>query len=248
MKIDVIGDIHGCFAELQTLLSKLGYENQNGIPVHPEARKLSFVGDLTDRGPGSVNVIRCISAIIRAGAGYYSPGNHCDKLYRYLKGNDVHIVHGLETTVKELQQLDEKERREVRRQFMELYEQSPIYQVLDDGKLIVAHAGIKEKDIGRYTKRIKEFVLYGEVTGRTLENGLPERGDWARHYSGKPWIVYGHTPVLEPRMLNNTINIDTGAVFGGQLTAFRYPEKQTISVQSSLPFDSGRFREFPGLL
>lgn len=112
----------------------------------------------------------------------------------------------------------------------------------DGGKLVVAHAGIKEKDIGRYTKRIKEFVLYGDVTGRILENGLSERGDWALNYIGDPWIVYGHTPVRQPRVLNRTINIDTGAVFGGSLTAIRYPEMDTISVSSSLPFDESRFR------
>ncbi|MBS2968405.1 bis(5'-nucleosyl)-tetraphosphatase PrpE [Metabacillus sp. KIGAM252] len=246
MKIDVIGDVHGCYKELDELLHKLGYKDYDGVPIHPEGRKISFVGDLTDRGPDSLKVIEKTARIIDAGKGYYSPGNHCDKLYRYLKGNKVQIKHGLETTVEELEQLNERDRKTLRDTFMKLYEEAPIYQELDGGKLIVAHAGIQEKDIGRYTKRIKEFVFYGDVTGEIMENGLPERRDWALHYKGTRLIVYGHTPVKSPRSINKTINIDTGAVFGGKLTAFRYPEEETISVPSSMPFDAARFREYPG--
>ncbi|AZB42386.1 bis(5'-nucleosyl)-tetraphosphatase PrpE [Bacillus sp. FJAT-42376] len=245
MKVDIIGDVHGCFQELNDLLEKLGYQEQNGVPVHPEGRKLSFAGDLTDRGPASLQVIEKTAAIVKSEHGFYSPGNHCDKLYRYFKGNKVQIKHGLETTVAELERLSERERNKIRDTFMNLFEQAPIYQVLDNGKLIVAHAGIQEKDIGRYTNRIREFVLYGDVTGRLMENGLPERGDWALQYKGDPLIVYGHTPVKKPRQMNRTINIDTGAVFGGHLTALRYPEEEIVSVPSSMPFDESRFREFP---
>ncbi|CAN0329423.1 unnamed protein product, partial [Chrysoparadoxa australica] len=78
-----------------------------------------------------------------------------------------------------------------------------------------------------------------------LDDGYHVRRDWAKQYRGKAWIVYGHTPVKEPRVINNTINIDTGAVFGNKLTALRYPEIKTVSVEyTSMPYISEKFRTF----
>ncbi len=104
------------------------------------------------------------------------------------------------------------------------------HYVLDDGKLVVAHAGMKEEMQGRGSAKVRDFALYGETTGETDEFGLPVRYNWAAEYRGKAMVVYGHTPVPEPEWLNRTINIDTGCVFGGKLTALRYPEKELISV------------------
>ncbi|MCD7034991.1 bis(5'-nucleosyl)-tetraphosphatase PrpE [Metabacillus sp. GX 13764] len=241
MKIDIIGDIHGCYKEFEKLTEKLGYSWKTGIPVHPEGRLLSFLGDLTDRGPDSLKVIETAAKLVNEKKAFYSPGNHCNKLYRYFKGNKVQITHGLETTVKEYEESTPKLRKQIKQQFMNLYEKSPLYQIHDSGKLIVAHAGIRQQDIGKEGKKITEFVLYGDITGKTLENGRPERRDWAKHYKGEPWIIYGHTPVKEPRIVNRTANIDTGAVFGGELTAFRYPEMETVGVGSSMPYDGSRF-------
>jgi protein phosphatase len=245
MKIDVVGDIHGCFDEFTALIEKLGYKWKNGIPMHPENRKLAFVGDLTDRGPKSLKVVELVwEIVVNKQNGYYVPGNHCNKLYRYFLGRNVQITHGLETTVAEYKALSLKKQHEIRSKFVELYEKAPLYQTLDDGRLIIAHAGIRADYIGRYDKRVKTFVLYGDISGKTNPDGTPVRRDWAKHYKGKAWIVYGHTPVLEPRTLNNTVNIDTGAVFGNKLTAFRYPEKETVSVPSTLPFVKEKFRDF----
>ncbi|MGD0547194.1 MAG: polynucleotide kinase-phosphatase, partial [Terracidiphilus sp.] len=74
------------------------------------------------------------------------------------------------------------------------------------------------------------FALFGETTGETDDYGLPVRYDWASEYRGKAMVVYGHTPVAEPEWLNRTIDIDTGCVYGGKLTALRYPEKELVSV------------------
>lgn len=242
MKIDIIGDIHGCFTELKELTNKLGYSWESGLPVHPHNRVLGFVGDLTDRGPDSVRVIETVYGLWEKKLAYYSPGNHCNKLYRMLIGNKVKINNGLETTVDELNALDNRHYKRVKKQFITLYEQSPLYQILDDSNLIIAHAGIREKDIGKYTSKVKTFVLYGDITGAADIDGFPIRRDWAKHYHGEPWIVYGHTPTRDVRIVNRTANIDTGAVFGGSLTAFRYPEKQTVSVPSSMPFIAEKFR------
>ena len=86
---------------------------------------------------------------------------------------------------------------------------------------------------GRGSGAVREFCLYGETTGETDEFGLPVRYNWAAEYRGKATIVYGHTPVPEPEWLNNTVNIDTGAVFGGNLTALRYPEREFVSIAAA---------------
>ncbi|PLT33890.1 bis(5'-nucleosyl)-tetraphosphatase PrpE [Bacillus sp. V5-8f] len=243
MEIDIIGDIHGCFEEFMALSEKLGYSWDSGIPVHPSGRILGFVGDLTDRGPFSVKVIETVyDLVVKQKLGLYSPGNHCNKLYRYLKGNKVQVTHGLETTVAELEGLSAREEKKARKQFIELYEKAPLYQVLDSGNLIIAHAGIREDYIGKHNNKVKTFVLYGDITGAKHPDGTPVRLDWAARYTGNPWIIYGHTPVKEARKVNHTYNIDTGCVFGGKLTALRYPEMELVDVPSTLPYVPEKFR------
>lgn len=244
MKLDIIGDIHGCYDEFEHLTKKLGYDWNSGIPVHPQRRKLAFVGDLTDRGPESIRAAEIVwKLVIQHDLAYYVPGNHCNKLYRYLLGNKVQTTHGLETTVAEFSLLNEKEKNSFREKFLVLYDSSPLYHVLDEGKLVIAHAGIREDYIGKNNAKVKTFVLYGDITGQNNPDGTPVRRDWAKTYQGKATVVYGHTPVKEPRIVNNTYNIDTGAVFGGLLTALRYPEMELVSVPSSMPFVAEKFRE-----
>ncbi|WP_018664516.1 bis(5'-nucleosyl)-tetraphosphatase PrpE [Heyndrickxia acidiproducens] len=244
MQIDMIGDIHGCMDELKELTEKLGYDWEKGMPVHPGKRMLGFVGDLTDRGPKSLQVADTVWRLWKKGLATYVPGNHCNKLYRYFLGRNVQQTHGLETTVAELKACPPKEQQRHRRQFIELYEKSPLYQVLDSGKLVIVHAGIKRKNIGRMNKAIQTFALYGDITGEKNPDGTPVRRDWAKADMGDGWIVYGHTPVKEPRFAGHTVNIDTGCVFGGKLTALRYPDIETVSVPSSMPFVEEKFRTF----
>ena len=104
------------------------------------------------------------------------------------------------------------------------------HYVFDNGDLVVAHAGLKEAMQGRASGAVRSFCLYGETTGETDEWGLPERLDWARDYKGRAAVVYGHTPVPRATWLNNTLNLDTGCVFGGALTAMRWPEREIVSV------------------
>jgi len=244
MKLDIIGDIHGCFEEFKLLTNNLGYEWSNDCPFHSE-RKLAFVGDITDRGPQSLKMVELVYSIVMdQKSGYYVPGNHCNKLYRFFLGRNVQVTHGLETTVAEYEDLAKKEKNEICDKFIRLYESSPLYHVLDNKKLVIAHAGIKEDLIGNQGEKVKTFVLYGDITGKTNPDGTPVRRDWAKSYHGNATIVYGHTPVREPRIVNNTYNIDTGAVFGGKLTALRYPEMELISVPSSMPFVQEKFRPF----
>ena len=227
---DIIGDVHGCFDELIELLDRLGYsvtEDGNGYCVTPpEGRKAVFVGDLVDRGPKVVSVLRLAIAMTASGVALCVPGNHDMKLVRKLRGRDVQITHGLAETLQEL----EGESPEFQSEVAQFLDGLVSHYVLDDGKLVVAHAGMKEEMQGRGSGKVRDFALYGETTGETDEFGMAVRVDWAAQYRGRSTVVYGHTPVPEPEWLNRTVNIDTGCVFGGQLTALRYPEKELVSV------------------
>ncbi|MGV2621834.1 bis(5'-nucleosyl)-tetraphosphatase PrpE [Halobacillus sp. ACCC02827] len=241
MAYDIIGDVHGCLDELKQLFAELGYGWHSGIPVHPEGRIPVFVGDITDRGPDSIGCIRLVTELVEQEKALYVPGNHCNKLYRFFLGNGVQEKHGLETTTAEYRSLPKEEQKEIKHRFKQLYEQAPLHLILKDAHAVVAHAGIREEDIGRKSKRIETFVLYGDITGEKLPDGRPVRRDWAQEYHGDRWIVYGHTPVREPRFVNQTVNIDTGCVFGGDLTAFQLPEETIVRIPSSMPFMEEKF-------
>lgn len=228
---DIIGDVHGCISELIMLLEKLGYKinkENDSYKITSNGRKLLFVGDLVDRGPDSVEVLRLVMEMVKTNIALCVPGNHDAKLMRKLKGRDVKLNHGLAETIAQL----EKESPEFREKVKTFIDNLISHYVFDKGNLVISHAGIKENMQGRGSKTIRAFCLYGETTGETDEFGLPVRHNWAINYNGKSTVVYGHTPVVQPEWLNNTLNIDTGCVFGGKLTALRYPEKELISIKS----------------
>ncbi|MFD8980722.1 polynucleotide kinase-phosphatase [Streptomyces sp. NPDC059564] len=219
---DIVGDIHGCASELETLLAKLGYEDG----VHPAGRTAVFVGDLVDRGPDSPGVLRRVMGMVKSGNALCVPGNHENKLGRYLKGSKVQQTHGLAETVEQLGRESDEFVREVREFIAGLVS----HYVLDGGRLVVCHAGLPEKYHGRTSGRVRSHALYGETTGETDEFGLPVRYPWAEDYRGKAVVVYGHTPVPDTTWINNTICLDTGAVFGGRMTALRWPERELVDV------------------
>jgi protein phosphatase len=219
---DIIGDIHGCADELEELLARLGYSEGR----HPEGRKVVFLGDLVDRGPRVPDVLRIAMDMVKARTALCVPGNHDDKLKRYLQGKKVRIAHGLEQSIEQI----EDHPAAFRERVLAFLDGLVSHYVLDGGRLVVAHAGMKQEMQGRASGRVRDFALYGETTGESDEFGLPVRYNWAADYRGSATVVYGHTPVHRPEWLNNTINIDTGCVFGGQLTALRYPELELVSV------------------
>ncbi|MFD1040702.1 bis(5'-nucleosyl)-tetraphosphatase PrpE [Virgibacillus byunsanensis] len=245
MKIDVIGDVHGCLEELYELFHDLGYVKEKNIFIHPEGRIPVFLGDITDRGPDSIKVVQLVyDMVVSHKKAKYVPGNHCNKLYRFFLGNNVKQQHGLESTVAEYKALKKEEQQQVKEQFITLYEHAPLYLELPEVQAIIAHAGIKAEYIGRTDKKVETFVLYGDITGKFHEDGRPIRRDWAMDYDGDHWVVYGHTPVKEPRIVNKTINIDTGCVFGNALTAFQLPEENVVIVPSKQPYVEEKFQSF----
>ncbi|MDI9888125.1 polynucleotide kinase-phosphatase [Streptomyces sp. HNM0645] len=222
---DIVGDIHGCRSELDTLLSRLGYVDG----AHPEGRTAVFVGDLVDRGPDSPGVLRRVMDMVAAGNALCVPGNHENKLGRWLKGRNVQHTHGLAETVEQLEREDATD-PEFRERVAAFIDGLVSHYVLDEGRLVVCHAGLPEKYHGRTSGRVRSHALYGDTTGETDEFGLPVRYPWAEDYRGRAAVVYGHTPVPTATWVNNTICLDTGAVFGGKLTALRWPERELVDV------------------
>ncbi|TVL92787.1 polynucleotide kinase-phosphatase [Streptomyces sp. SAJ15] len=222
---DIIGDIHGCRAELDALLAKLGYVDG----AHPEGRTAVFVGDLVDRGPDSPGVLRRVMDMVAAGTALCVPGNHENKLGRWLAGRKVRIAHGLAETVEQLEREGERD-PEFRDRVRTFVDGLVSHYVLDGGALVVSHAGLPEKYHGRTSGRVRAHALYGDTTGETDEFGLPVRYPWAEDYRGRAAVVYGHTPTPTASWLNNTICLDTGCVFGGRLTALRWPERELVDV------------------
>jgi polynucleotide kinase-phosphatase len=221
---DVVGDVHGCRAELEALLGLLGWD----VPArrHPDGRRLVFLGDLVDRGPDVPGVLRLAMELTAAGAALCVPGNHDAKLARKLAGRNVRVARGLAATLEQLA----AEPPAFAAAVAAFFDALPSHYVLDRGRLVVAHAGLKEAMHGRDGPRVRDFALYGDTPGEVDAYGLPVRLDWAADYAGAAAVVYGHTPVVAPEWVNGTIDIDTGCVFGGRLTALRWPERTLVSV------------------
>jgi protein phosphatase len=231
---DIIGDVHGCATELEELLTALGYAvawgetlGERAVTVTPPAgRKAVFLGDLVDRGPNAPDCLRIAMSMTAAGTGYCIQGNHERKFSRWLAGRKVTIAHGLQQTIDQYELAD----RGFKTAVQPFVDDLRSHLWLDAGRLAVAHAGIKAEMIGRGSGVVREFALYGETTGEIDEFGLPVRADWAANYRGETTVVYGHTPVPEAQWVNNTLCIDTGCVFGGKLTALRWPEREMVEV------------------
>lgn len=234
---DIIGDVHGCCDELQALLERLGYgvrfegegEARACTVTPPDGRRAVFVGDLVDRGPRTPDVLRLVMSMVEAGTGLCVRGNHDEKLLKWMNGRKVRIAHGLAESIEQIEAEPEIFRKRTRAFLDGLIS----HYWLDEGRLAVAHAGIKESMFGRASGAIRAFTMFGETTGETDEFGLPVRHNWAAEYRGGVQIVYGHTPVLEAEWLNGTLCIDTGCVFGGKLTALRWPERELVSVPAA---------------
>jgi protein phosphatase len=246
---DVIGDVHGCIDELCTLLGRLGYTHSGAAGyTHPLGRRAVFVGDLVDRGPSSVAVLDLVLAMYAGGAALLVLGNHDARFLRWLCGRKVRTTYGLAQTIAELEALPPRRRESLQRRSRRLFEEAPGYLILDAGRLVVTHGGIRDHMIGAWNGETASICLYGEVEGYT-SGGRPLRRDWAarRHIptdtaagsepagSGRPapYIIYGHNAISELHWVNRTLDLDTGCAYGGELSALRYPELELVQVAAS---------------
>lgn len=239
---DLIGDVHGCYGELTTLLMRLGYllENDGALAIarHPEGRKLVFLGDLVDRGPAIVEVLRLVMGSVRAGTAYCVLGNHDFKLARLLRGKQTSVTHGLQASIDQIAHAEPDFAARV----VEFVAALPNHLILDQGRLVAVHGAIKPTYIGRDSGRVQAFALYGDTTGEKDERGLPIRLDWSIYHDASCAVVYGHTPVSEPIWKNETLCIDTGCVYGGALTALRWPERELVRIPAERVHYQGSLR------
>jgi len=229
---DIIGDVHGCADELETLLGRLGYSvtwtRAGLLPVTtaPVGRRAVFVGDLVDRGPRARDAVAIVMALCAAGQAFCVPGNHDVKFRRWLDGHHVQLTHGLAITANDYAVVSTPTRAAVSTFITSL----PHYLWLDGGRLVVVHAGLQAGMIGLMSHKIESFCIYGDVDHGKTADGLPIRYNWAARYDGAPLIVYGHVCVERPAWVNGTVCIDTGCCFGGALSALRYPEREIVAV------------------
>ena len=234
---DIIGDVHGCADELEALLGRLGYgiepverDGEASWRVTPPAgRKAVFVGDLVDRGPRVADTLRLVMAMVEDGVALCVLGNHEGKLDRWLQGREVKLTHGLVAVSKSssasVRRLPQPGPQVHRRPGQPLHARRR-----PAGR---GPCGAQGGDAGARLGRHPQLRMYGETTGEVDAFGLPVRLNWAVEYRGDTRVVFGHTPMLEPAWLNNTLCIDTGCVFGGKLTALRYPELELVAVPAA---------------
>ncbi|WP_018024521.1 metallophosphoesterase [Corynebacterium ulceribovis] len=236
---DIIGDVHGCLDELLELLARLGYDVTFGpcdsaadsasVPISavaPPGRQAVFLGDLVDRGPDPVGVVRLVMGMCAAGSARMVIGNHDDKLRRFLHGNDVKLSGSFGVTAP----LFAATPRRFQEQVRDWLDGLP-YEILLVDDVAVVHASRPDFFSKLKPKKQRSLALFGVVdSSQVTETGYPVRLDWAQEYSGHPLVVHGHTPVAAPRHVNGVICVDTACCFGGELTAFRWPEWDVVSV------------------
>jgi protein phosphatase len=249
---DLIGDVHGCYDELMMLFAALGYHwrEDTGDIVHPDGRLPVFVGDLADRGPANVRVLDLVERMVTDGTALLVVGNHDNKLMRWLMGRKVQPWHGMLLTMAEIEALPAEEQASFRARVLALFQNAPGYLLLDEGRLVVTHAGFQDEMAGRWNRAIQAFCLYGDVE-EIEADGRPIRRNWAANRPDEqaasgPLIVYGHDVVDEVFEFRRTINIDTGCVFGGRLSALRYPEMEVVQVPAAQAYDTSHLKDEEG--
>ena len=233
---DIIGDIHSCADELEELIRTLGYEvtwsqeqDERTVKiVPPHGRKLVLLGDLVDRGPKSADTLRLAIAVIDQNCGYVIMGNHDIYLAQWMRGANLPINPGIAQTINQLS----RESEPFLRAALATISALPTYLWLDGGRLCVSHAGLRADLLGRDTPEAFEHAINGDEPIRNATQTYDPRLHWAASYGGETSMVYGHFRLQDALWVNNTMCIDTACVYGGKLTALRWPERELVSVSA----------------
>jgi protein phosphatase len=239
---DVIGDVHGCFTELTELLGSLGYvvDREKCEAFHPDGRKIVFLGNLANLGPQVTKTLKLSINMVKNKNAFFVPGDHEEELRKYLSG-EGEKTESLTETLNSLK----TEPPEFGAELSDFLANLISHYVFDGGKLVVAHCGIPQRYQGRTSERVRSFCVRGP-NGQDLSEG-PESSerdaksknggddsdhdrDWIASYHGRALVLYGHYADPKLTKTNNTLCLDTGCVFGGKLTAYRYPENEIVSV------------------
>lgn len=218
----IIGDIHGLKNELLELLNTVSYDKKFD--------RLIFAGDLVDRGPDSAGVIQfAIENDVEV-----TIGNHDDKYIRYRR----HERSGRKNPI-ELRSEKANVWRTLTDEHLSFLESQPCYIHIPEYNCMVVHAGVLPgKPIDKQERETYLFVRYvNRETHKKIHMGpnfsAPENGiHWTELYDGTVDIIYGHDvqSIANPVVRCNskgarTIGIDTGACFGGRLSAIVFSEK-----------------------
>jgi serine/threonine protein phosphatase 1 len=183
----VVGDVHGCLAELEALLERLD----------PAADELVvFVGDLVRKGPNSAGVID----LVRSRPNFLTVrGNNEEKL---LRGE------------KKLDELDADD--------LEWVANRPV--AISWAGALVVHAGVDpRKPLAQHTVDDFENV-------RELGDGDYEPPFWYDAYEGATRVFFGHTPLDDPVVREGAVGLDTGCVYGGELTAYDWAHDRFVGL------------------
>jgi protein phosphatase len=133
---------------------------------HRLGAKAVFLGDLVDRGPMAPQVVELVRAMVAAGHALCVPGNHDVKFVRAARGRKVQLTHGLARTLEQYALRESVHSGELVAA-ADFLDQLISHYALDEGRLVVAHAGLTEPLQGRSSGTVREFCLYGDVTGET---------------------------------------------------------------------------------
>jgi protein phosphatase len=235
---DIIGDVHGCAHELIALLSELGYavvetaDDDNadgtwGFEVAPPAgQKAIFLGNLVDYGPDAPRVLRLVMSMVARNDALCVLGERDARLAQRLRGRSSASLPGQGQTARQLEKSASAFIDAVRA----FLRRRPTHYVLDRGRLIVAHAGLPRALHGRQSAAVREEAVFGRSGAAPDAQPVARRAAWTTGYHARPLVVYGHYPTRRPQWFRRTVNIHTGCVFGGRLTALRYPEAELIAV------------------
>ena len=207
----VVGDIHGCYDELMELLEKIGIGDDD---------RVFSVGDLITKGPKNKEVMDLFMTDARFSSVI---GNHDLALRRKWNGEEIELKVAQKETHKELK--GEKD------SYVTFFNRMPF--MIDLGTHLVVHAGVRPN-----------VELYSQTTGdmtliRTLgANAESDEGTpWYHVYHGEKTILFGHWPAPEPRRGRKAIGLDTGCVYGYNLTAYIIEEDEFVTVKAKKKYD-----------
>lgn len=214
-KLDVIGDIHGLADAIQTMLLQLGYDQ---TLQHPDGRRLCFLGDLVDRGPQSLEVLNLVMQAVEQGH-YCVRGNHDNNLARGLRGVAIKSKSTRETLHKALMcDLDYQTKA---RDFIQSLPTFYRYR-----NYVLCHGDIEWFDPLRQP-------THEQVYGRCRRHENYDTDGIFRQTSDLT-VVRGHIPLTSEG--EGTYSLETGAGFGGPLTAMRLPEQERLSVPCAFDY------------
>lgn len=200
----VVGDVHGCSAELDALLEAVELGSHD---------RLVFVGDLVARGPDSRGVL----AIVRRTGAIALRGNHEDKVLRWWTASAAH-ARGEGPPPKALGRVHAQVVRQLRPRDWALLASSPLSLELADHALRVVHAGLLPGvPFEAQDPRTLMTIRTVDRSGRAVELGPGT--PWGALYEGPPHVVFGHDAQPGLQLHAWATGLDTGCVYGGRLTA-----------------------------